>query len=449
LIGLPIGIWVLAVLRQRDIRAAFKHLRPARSRPVLRAVIVALIVLMVLGLAGVAVRQAWEDSLIPKQARLATIEQAYRPQLDKLAGFAYDYDHYAAHPPKDEETTRLFADPAIVEAQVMEHTFEKSGDGFEVKTEEKKNPPASFTARIFRDPSIGKPVVNLYVCGDWKRFEYRAIVVDRKGIERAYWIRFDPSKMDELGRAPAAVAAALEEYRRTLVGYDLNADSVLPRQKWTRYDASRLKMYPTQDAWPKVLGHVDTKPSKFSIVSSQSPFWASTICYSYAFMVPLDKSLVASYAPLTLLCLKGISPKGALVAKTYTSLVCLGPMEGRLSFDSYATALLKGDVSGQITSNSHFALVITGKFSGRMLANSYTMIYLMGGCEGSVELKHDAKVYFAGRTTQADLSRINGKGSVFLEDSDLPPGEHKIGDLAVTVASRADSSKRGQPTARP
>ena len=215
LIGLPIGIWVLVVLSQRDVRAAFKHLRPARSRPMLRAVIVVLILLMVVCLAGVAIREAWEESLFPKQARLAAIEQAYRPQLDKLAGFAYDYDRYAAHPPKDEETTRLFADPAIIEAQVMDRPFDAvGGAGFNVKTEEKKNPPASMTGRIFRDPSIGKPVVNLYTCGDWKQVEYRAVVVDRKGIERAYLIRFDASKMDELGRAPAAVAEALEEYRR-------------------------------------------------------------------------------------------------------------------------------------------------------------------------------------------------------------------------------------------
>ena len=92
-IGLPIGIWVLVVLSQRDIRAAFKLLRPARSRPVLRAVIAAIIILlMAVCLAGVTIREAWEESLFPKEIRLAAIEQAYRPQLDKLAGFAYDYD---------------------------------------------------------------------------------------------------------------------------------------------------------------------------------------------------------------------------------------------------------------------------------------------------------------------------------------------------------------------
>ena len=207
-------------------------------------------------------------------------------------------------------------------------------------------------------------------------------------------------------------------------------------------------MYPTQDAWPHVLGHVDTNPNAFKVVWNESKYPNNPIAGPNAFMVPLDRGLVADSAYVTLLFLKGISPKGTVVAKTYASLVCIGPMEGRLNFDSYATALVKGDVSGQITSQSYFDLVVTGKFSGRILADSYAMIYLMGGCEGSVELKHGAKVYIAGRTTEAGLSRVKGQGNVFLEDSDLSPGEHKIGDLNVTVGNRAGSSKStGEPVA--
>jgi serine/threonine protein kinase len=452
LIGLPIGIWALVVLSQQEVRAAFKRLRPARSRPVLRAVIVVLIILMVVCLVCVVLREAWEESLIPKQARLAAIEQAYRPQLEKLAGFAYDYDRYAAHPPKDEETKRLFAEPSIIEAAVYDHTFgEGKGGGFDVKTEE--NPPASVTGRLFRNPSIGKPVVNLYFCGDRQQVEYRAIVVDRKGIERSYDIRFDPSKMDELDRAPAAVAEVLEEYRRMLVSYDLSFDSVFPQQKWTRYDASRLEMYPTRDAWPNVLGHVHTNPGAFRIVSKQSPFLLHGINGPFAFMVPLDRGLVADRAYTTLLFLRGISPQGTVVAKTYASLVCMGPMEGRLNFDSYATALIKGDLSGQITSQSYFNLVVTGKFTGRIYADSYAMIYLMGGCDDCVEVKlrKGARVYIAGRTAEADLSKIKGKGEVFLEDSDLAPGIHTIGDLSVTVDKQGapSDSNNEQTTAVP
>ncbi|MEN6407080.1 MAG: polysaccharide biosynthesis/export family protein [Thermoguttaceae bacterium] len=250
---------------------------------------------------------------------------------------------------------------------------------------------------------------------------------------RMHWWR-------DSGSQPVPVANALEEYRQTLIGYDLGFNSVFPLKKWTHYDASRLEMYPTKDAWPHVLGHVDTKPNSFKIVWNESQYPSNPIAGPNAFMVPLDQGLVANSTYVTLLFLKGISPKGTVVANTYASLVCIGSMEGRLNFDSYATALLKGDVSGQITSESYFDLVVTGKFSGRILADSYAMIYLMGGCEGSVELKQGAKVYIAGRTTKANLSRVKGQGNVFLEDSDLSPGEHKIGDLNVTVASSNESN---------
>ena len=79
---------------------------------------------------------------------------------------------------------------------------------------------------------------------------------------------------------------------------------------------------------------------------------------------------------------------------------------------------------------------MTGKFSGRIFADSYAMIYLMGGCDGGLELKKGAKVYIARRTVKADLSRIQGKGNIYLEESDLAPGEHRIGDLNVTVAKK-------------
>ena len=36
------------------------------------------------------------------------------------------------------------------------------------------------------------------------------------------------------------------------------------------------------------------------------------------------------------------------------------------------------------------------------------------------------------------LERIKGTGKVFLEESDLPAGEHKIGGLAVTVKAGAE-----------
>ena len=284
------------------------------------------------------------------------------------------------------------------------------------------------------------------------RFAWSNVIAKTAGIILfVVWLAYTGSDIfswvhDREAKVP--ITDALETYRDTIIGYDLGFDSVFPQHKWTHYDASRLEMYPTKDAWPHVLGHVDTNPSAFKVVWNESGYPNNPIAGPNAFMVPLDRGLVADAGYATLLFLKGISPKGTVVAKTYISLVSLGPMEGRLNFDSYATALLKGEVSGQITSESYFDLVVTGKFSGRIYANSYAMIYLKGGCEGSVELKHGAKVYIAGRTTKADLSRVKGQGNVFLEDSDLSLGEHKIGDLNVTVGNRTGSTKSpGVPTA--
>ena len=231
-------------------------------------------------------------------------------------------------------------------------------------------------------------------------------------------------------QAPAVVAETLDDYRKTLVAYDLGFDSVFPRREWKHYDAERLEMYPTKDAWPEVLGHVHTAPNSFKIIGANSPL-TPVVSGPNAFIIPLKKSLVTEgYA--TLLFLKGITSEGTVVATSHTSLVCLGEMEGRLSFDTYATALIKGDMSGRITSQQYFNLVVTGKFTGRMLADCYAMIYLLGGFEGNLEL-NASKVYIAGRTPQADLSRITGNGEVYLEESDLPAGEHEIKNLKVTV----------------
>jgi hypothetical protein len=110
-------------------------------------------------------------------------------------------------------------------------------------------------------------------------------------------------------------------------------------------------------------------------------------------------------------------------------------MQGKLFFDSYATALIKGDVTGQITGKSYFNLVVMGKFSGRIFTDSYAMIYVLGGFDGGLELNR-SRVYIAGHTTKSDLKRIQGSGEIYLERSDLPHGQHKFGDLTVTVAEQ-------------
>ena len=136
-----------------------------------------------------------------------------------------------------------------------------------------------------------------------------------------------------------------------------------------------------------------------------------------------------------MLLLKGVTSAGSVTATSLTSLVCRGPMAGDMLFLSWTTALVRGDLSGDIESFSYFQLVVTGKFSGNITTHSYAMIYLLGGCQGSLQLE-GSRVYIAGRTSKDDLARIEGRGEVYLERSDLPPGQHKIGDLTVTVAKQ-------------
>ncbi len=244
------------------------------------------------------------------------------------------------------------------------------------------------------------------------------------------------SEDDALG-----VAELLEDFRKILVGYNLEFDSIMPGSRLlTSFDATRLEDYPGRDDWPDVLGHVDTNPELFRSIEEDSKSKKMTISGPLAFMIPPESDLTTpGYA--TVLFLEGISAHANLVCSSYTSLVSHGQMAGKLFFDSYATAYIRGDVPGQITGRSYVILFVTGELTGKIRTESYAMIYLLGGFSGELELMTGvpktkiggSKVYIAGKTTEADLKRIDGMGKIYLEESDLPPGEHRIGDLIVTV----------------
>ncbi|HEY1380616.1 MAG TPA: sigma-70 family RNA polymerase sigma factor, partial [Gemmataceae bacterium] len=231
------------------------------------------------------------------------------------------------------------------------------------------------------------------------------------------------------------IAAALEDYRQTLAVYDLGFDSVFPGRAWQARDPKRLDKYPSRDAWPQVLGHVDTGAGDFAIVPPKGPAPKSP-SGGVAFTGPLAEPL-ATNDNATLLCLDGITADGVVTAKGYASVVCHGTMAGKLFFASYATAYVKGDMTGNLTAQSYFNAVVTGKFTGRIWTDSYAMIYLMGGFAGEVELG-PSHLYIAGRTTKADLARLKssatGNGDVYLEESDLPAGTQTVNGVKVTVA---------------
>ncbi len=208
-IGLPIGIWALVVLSQREVRTAFGH-RRQKSRPVLKTVItIAIVVAVAIG-ACVAARETmylWQLSQIPKRARIASIERRYRRQLDKLAECAFDYDHFKSVTRREgDEVSRLFADHAIVKATVYNSNDENKG-GIGLKSGERSLEPGS-SCWFCRSPSIGNPVLNLWTRGDHQFVEYCACLLDRTGVERSYTILFDPSKMAETGEASAPIAGA-------------------------------------------------------------------------------------------------------------------------------------------------------------------------------------------------------------------------------------------------
>lgn len=386
LIGLPIGIWALVVLSQREIRGAFTAVKSAEGSDIstsgqLRSV--AIVIKYILGVLVLFMAATWTVMCpdIASVLQSPTTENIFR-------------------------TDRVMA---------MATSLGLLSLGIGILLIRKKN-----ALRVILSVTV---VLLLLLCGTLFTNLWNISSVLR-GIAD---LESDVQHVNQ-----PTITEALEEYRKTLVVYHLGFDAVFPMRKWEHYDAERLEMYPNKDTWPKVLGHVDTNPDSFKIIRTNLQ---STTVRSgpNAFLIPLEKSLVTEgYA--TLLFLQRISTEGTVVAKSYTSLVCFGEMQGRLNFDSYATALVKGDMSGRITSQSYFNLVVTGKFTGYLVSDSYAMIYLLGGCKGNLEL-NDSKVYIAGRTNEADLSRITGKGEVYLETSDLPPGEHKIRDLTVTVGN--------------
>ena len=155
----------------------------------------------------------------------------------------------------------------------------------------------------------------------------------------------------------------------------------------------------------------------------------------WAFTTPLAGDVrTDGYA--TFLCFDGVDARASVTFDSYTSFVCFREMAGRAFFDSYATAFVDGALSGQITAMSYFNLVVTGPFTGRLTLDSYSMVYLLGGLEGQIELRASTAIYVAGHTPKAALSGIQRKGGgarIYLESSDLPEGQHRVGELSVLV----------------
>ena len=231
---------------------------------------------------------------------------------------------------------------------------------------------------------------------------------------------------------PDAVAAALERLREVLVTYGFDGLSATARESPKAPDPERMKDFPTRVAWPSVQGQVVHQPRDYKFVGGTG-----------AGLTPWTRSL-AVYEPLsgevamekggTGVLLRGVETNGVLATASDGVVICLGPMAGTLFFTNNSVLLIDGDLPGRVISRGYFNAVITGKVTGQIKLEAPSLVYIRGRLEetGTLSLKA-GRVVISGRTTRADLARVSGTGDVYLEDSDLPAGEQKIGDLTVRV----------------
>lgn len=226
------------------------------------------------------------------------------------------------------------------------------------------------------------------------------------------------------------VARALADYRELLVGYALGFDSVFPQEDPAGFDRARLSEL-AAGLWPDVLGHVDVQEAAFEVLGGDEEPRTRSGTGAFAFESPLATDL-GFEGNHTVVLLEGMAADGSVYAKSYGSFLCEGAMAGRATFTSYATAVVDGDLTGSLTATSYFNGVVTGALTGKMELGAYAMVYVLGGLSGEVSLKR-SKLVLAGHVPSSALAAISGTGTVWVEQSDLAPGVHQMGDLKVIV----------------
>lgn len=228
------------------------------------------------------------------------------------------------------------------------------------------------------------------------------------------------------------VAEALDRYRRALLGHNFGFDAVFERAGAISYDPARIEAVP-KTGWPELLGSVERKPAAYRRMSGDEeprvPRGGAV-----AMTTPMSTP-VQSEGSLSLILLAGAGPEAEGVLDAYGSVVSCGDLGGKWLFNSYATMYVEGDLTGSVRVQSYFNMLLTGDVRGPIDADSYTWIVVYGGLapEGRVELDQGARIAFAGRVLRTDLERISGHGTLYLADTDLPAGEHRLGKLRVVV----------------
>lgn len=229
---------------------------------------------------------------------------------------------------------------------------------------------------------------------------------------------------------PDPLADALERCRMALLGHDFGFDAVFERAGAIAYDPARIESAP-KAAWPDVLGFVDRKPANYRRIPGDSD--PGAIRGAIATTTPMTMSVHTGNS-VSLVLLEGAGPQAEATLDGYSTVVSCGDLGGKWLLGSYATVYVEGDLTGSLHAQSYFNLLVTGDVRGRIDADSFAWMVVRGALGPNARIELDnSRIALAGRITQADLARITGRGTVYLVQSDLPEGEHKVGSLRIVV----------------
>jgi len=237
---------------------------------------------------------------------------------------------------------------------------------------------------------------------------------------------------------PKDVAECLEYLRRTVICYDLSFDQILD-EHLASYDESRMELFPSKDAWPEglMLSLIRDLSEKGLVILEDADDYQPEQSGLVVFSNPLAQNIVVeNYQSLVLL--EGIPKGGSIVVSSYALILCQGDMAGVINSQGYSTNIIRGNATGRMRNASYGHWIVLGDFSGKFDFESGGTLRIFGDFTGEIKLssgeyKRRGKIYFAGKTTKEELQRIQGPGTVYLEESDLDDGSHEVGQLTVIV----------------
>ena len=224
----------------------------------------------------------------------------------------------------------------------------------------------------------------------------------------------------------------LEDVRRAVVEYDITFDSVL-RHAPQGPKPERLRLFPDPAMWPRMvtLGVplLDNIQTMHADGSDYQPQAAATVYFPDRCTLKLKPQ---NYQ--TLLLKSGLDKSGNIANGTYVTVCSKGSVDGNVTFTSYGNLFVWGDLGGNVYSNSYFGGYVSGDVRGILNLDSASTVYVLGKVTGTVVLgSGSSKVWVGGRTTAEEMGHFEGRGHLFLADSDMTAGEHTFGDLHVTV----------------